>query len=91
MVDLLRKRSLVDEVFVSTISNANEPMEKRDLRKNQIIKTMKDIAGDTQGKRNCYKQKRDYSMIFIFIIDLLQYIRVQENMSSCNRLCWSID
>lgn len=66
MLHLLRKRSLVDKVFVSTISNSNEPMEKRDIKKNQIIKTMKDIAGDTQGKRNCYKQKKNPIKVFCY-------------------------
>lgn len=56
MVHLLKKRSLVDKVFVSFISHANEPMDKRDIKKHKVLKTMEDVAGDTEGKRNCHKK-----------------------------------
>lgn len=66
MVRLLKKRSLVDKVFVSFISHENEPMGQRDIKKHQVLKKMEDIAGDTQGKRNCHKKKLGYSIFFFF-------------------------
>ena len=74
MVDLLRKRSLVDKVFVSPIRNANEQMAKRDITKHPIIQGVKDVDGDTQGKINVITKNEAHNNDS-FMIDLLEYIR----------------
>lgn len=52
MVDILRQRSLVEKVYVSTHSNAKEVFHKRDLDdQNTLIAEFDQVDGDTQGKK----------------------------------------
>ncbi len=52
MVDILRQRSLVEKVYVSTHSNAKEGFHKRDLDdQNTLIAELDQVDGDTQGKK----------------------------------------
>ncbi|KAI8977281.1 hypothetical protein BDF20DRAFT_873977 [Mycotypha africana] len=57
----LKERSLVDKIFVSPLSNANDEIIERDLKKSYLLKQL-DVDGDTQGT----KTKISRPMHFIF-------------------------
>lgn len=44
-----QRRSLVEKVYVTVSCNSKTPVNKRDLRKNDIIEELSDVAGDAQG------------------------------------------
>lgn len=52
MIRRLRERSLVDKVFVSPRTNANDLMVDRDLVKNEELSRQLNTCGDAQGKKH---------------------------------------
>lgn len=51
MIERLKNRSSVNEVFGSPCSKASEPLEERDKKKNGYVMSKLDLAGTTQGNR----------------------------------------
>jgi hypothetical protein len=49
MIAGLQKRSLVESVYVTVSCNSKTPMHRRDLKKNNIMNELSDVAGDAQG------------------------------------------
>lgn len=50
MVDRLQEKSLVDRVFVSPFSSADEEINSRDTQDNFAMNQLENVSGNTQGK-----------------------------------------
>lgn len=58
MIAGLKSRSLVEYVYVSVSCNSKTPINRRDLKKNNLMNELADVTGDAQGiqyltERNC--------------------------------------
>ncbi|CAO3698272.1 unnamed protein product [Rhizopus stolonifer] len=85
MVDNLRSRSIVDKVFVSKTSNANQPFHKRDINAD----TMEETDGTTTDFiefLNATKKKvilvvLDYAGLTTNVEDLKEFLSEQRNIT----------
>jgi hypothetical protein len=56
MINILYERSLTQKVFVSPSSSVKQALSKRDLADQDILSSLDQIHGNTQGKKKRIKQ-----------------------------------
>lgn len=74
MIDKLKSRSLIQNVFVSECSSANDPLHKRDA--GQV--GFEGADGSTKGNTQCMLKTCWINMMSCFL-DMLEFLKVSES------------
>lgn len=74
MINILYQRSLVQKAFVSPSSSVKQALSKRDLFDQDILSSLDQIHGNTQGEKRIGLLVKSRK-INTFFIDFLTYVK----------------